>query len=48
MKDKLLFKFKRLRISFAWYDLWIGFFIDTQKRKIYFCPLPALLFTFSY
>lgn len=25
---------------FRWYDLWIGLFIDTNKRAIYICPMP--------
>jgi hypothetical protein len=48
MKDKIFFQSARLKISFAWYDLWIGVFIDTTKQKLYFCPLPTLLFTINY
>lgn len=35
---------KRLFIKpiFAWYDLWIGAFIDTQKRILYILPLPMV------
>ncbi len=48
MKDYVLFKTTKLKISFAWYDLWIGAFIDTDKRRIYICPIPTLLITISY
>ena len=48
MRDIKLIQTKHLRISFAWYDLWIGFFIDKNKKRIYFCPLPALLITIFY
>ncbi len=48
MKDIELFKSSKLRISFAWYDLWVGVFIDSRKKKLYICPLPTLLFTVSY
>jgi hypothetical protein len=27
---------------FRWYDLWIGVYIDRQKRAIYICPLPTI------
>lgn len=26
---------------FAWYDLWIGVFIDTKKRAVYVFPVPC-------
>lgn len=26
----------------AWYDLWVGFYIDCEKRRVYFFPLPCL------
>lgn len=48
MKDKLIFKTNNLRVSFAWYDLWIGIFIDTDKGKIYVCPIPTILITIKY
>lgn len=35
----------RISLSFAWYDLWVGVFIDRRKRRIYVCPLPCLLLT---
>ena len=47
MKDVKLLKLGRLKVSFAWYDLWFGFFIDSDKKRLYICPIPTLLFTIS-
>jgi len=27
---------------FAWFDLWVGVFIDKPKRRIYIFPIPCL------
>lgn len=47
MKDKELFKLGKFRVSFAWYDMWIGYFIDTTKNKHYLCPLPMILISWE-
>lgn len=26
----------------AWYDAWVGVFIDTKKRTVYVFPLPCI------
>lgn len=38
----------RIRPFFAWYDFWMGLFIDQKKRQIYFFPLPMLGFQIGY
>ena len=48
MKDIKLIDKGRLRVSLAWYDIWIGIFVDTIKKKVYVCPLPGLLLTLRY
>jgi hypothetical protein len=32
----------RIKPIFAWYDIWIGMFWDTRKRKLYILPVPCL------
>lgn len=34
---------KMLSFSFAWYDLWVGLYVDWEKRTLYCCPLPCCL-----
>jgi hypothetical protein len=29
-----------VRFIFAWYDLWVGAFVDTAKRRVYVFPIP--------
>lgn len=33
----------KVRVRFAWYDLWIGAYWDRKARVLYVCPLPMLL-----
>ncbi len=28
----------RFRVKFAWYDLWVGAYIDRAARVLYICP----------
>lgn len=48
MKEVVFFHNSHFKFSFVWYDLWVGVFIDTNKQKLYVCPLPTLLFTIHY
>jgi len=37
----------KVTVRFAWYDMWMGVYVDRKARRVYVCPLPCLLFTFS-
>lgn len=30
----------KLKLLFAWYDIWIGFFYDKNKNWLYILPIP--------
>lgn len=37
-----------VRPIFAWYDLWVGLFIDLPKRRAYLFPMPCLGLVFDW
>ena len=30
-------------VFFAWYDLWVGAYIDVKNKTLYVCPLPCVV-----
>ena len=32
----------RIRPVLAWYDLWIGAYVDRARRRVYVFPLPCI------
>jgi hypothetical protein len=32
----------RIKLIFAWYDLWVGFFFDRKKQILYIFPIPCV------
>jgi hypothetical protein len=33
----------RVRLSWKWYDLWVGAYWDRGARILYVCPLPTVV-----
>lgn len=31
---------KPMKLIFAWYDFWIGWYWDRQRRRLYIFPVP--------
>jgi len=42
MKDENRAERMSIRPIFAWYDIWIGAFVDRPKRRIYIFPIPCV------
>jgi hypothetical protein len=38
----------KVKLLFAWYDLWVGFYWDRIGRKLYFLPIPCFGIVFSF
>ena len=38
----------RVRVGFAWYDLWVGVFVDLPRRRVYVLPVPCLGLVISW
>ncbi len=38
----------KVRPIFAWYDIWVGLFIDRAKRRLYIFPVPMLGIVIQY
>jgi hypothetical protein len=37
----------RLRVFWAWYDLWVGAYWDRKARILYICPFPTVVISIS-
>jgi hypothetical protein len=38
----------RVRCFWAWYDLWIGWYVDRKGRCVYVCPIPTCVVKVSW
>lgn len=34
--------------KFKWFDMWVGVYVDRDKRRLYICPLPMIVFEVDY
>ena len=37
-----------MKIFFAWYDFWIGWYFDRDRQTLYICPLPMMAIEIRY
>jgi len=35
------------KIGWRWYDAWVGFYWNSRKKVLYFCPFPCLVIALS-
>lgn len=38
----------KIKIFFAWYDFWIGFYWDRQKKVLYICLIPMIVISLCF
>jgi len=38
----------KIKIIFAWYDCWLGFYYDRKNKALYFFPIPMLGLKFQF
>lgn len=41
-------KIYRAKLMFAWYDLWLGVFVDKDRRRVYVFPIPMFGVCFEF
>ncbi len=38
----------KIKVIFAWYDLWIGFFYDRKNRWLYVLLIPTIVIVLKF
>jgi hypothetical protein len=33
----------KVQFYFLWYDFWVGFYYDRNKKALYICPIPMFV-----
>lgn len=41
-------KVKKVSFFTAWYDMWVGLFVDNKKKIWYLCPLPCVVIKMEF
>ena len=38
----------KIKLFFAWYDIWIGVYVDRKNKTVYICPLPCVVLSIKF
>ena len=38
----------KVSFLFAWYDLWVGVYVDRKGRRVFIMPVPMMGFVVSW
>jgi len=38
----------KVKLIFAWYDFWVGFYYDQKNKDLYFLPIPCIGLVISF
>jgi hypothetical protein len=38
----------KIKIFFAWYDLWVGLYIDKENKTLYICLIPTVVIKIQF
>lgn len=41
---RLLFRKTEISFLIAWFDIWVGLYIDPKTHALYICPFPCCVF----
>lgn len=38
----------KVKLFFAWYDIWVGFYWSREDKILYFCPVPMVVISIRF